>query len=341
MTERDEASLWQEYRLGIIVTTVAVLVTLFVFFLGAGPSPFVPDMIPYYVNLDDAGGVRVGSPVEIAGVAAGEVTDIEIVPAGVAPPRIAEGDPLEMRADVRDIRLEIQISEDFQEQVTPSSRAQLANLGLGAERYVKISAGDVREEPLEPRATIRTVASIDWDLVLTKLARALNETNEIVYLTDQIRGKVFERPAGTLGLAIRPDSPLYGGMQGLIDESEALLTLLDEGEGVVGQWRRDGRLKESVERLDENVEVLGRAINDSLGPLRRWSEPTELRTALADLRRDIEDLQARLESGRGSGGRLLNDEELFAQIRVLQSRIAEFMAAFRDDPLGFVNIDVF
>lgn len=341
MAPREDPGLWQEYKIGIVVVAVGTLITVVVFFLGAGRGPFLPEMLPYYVDLDDAAGVRVGSPVEIAGVAAGEVTDIEIIPAGVAPRRLVEGDTLGARRDVRDIRLEIQVSETFQPQLTSTSRAQLATLGLGAERYVRISAGDVRESPLEPGSTIRTVASIDWDLVLTKLARALNETNEIIYLSDEIRTKVFEQPTGTVGLAIRPDSPLVPRMKGLVDESEQLIALLDEGEGVVGRFRRDRELKESLRRLDENVEVLSRVLGDSAGALGRWAEPTELRTALSDLRGGIEDVQTRLESGRGSAGRFLHDEELFVQIRVLRERIAEFMAAFGEDPLGFVDIDVF
>jgi len=335
----NETGLWSEYRIGIVVSSVLALITIVVFFLGAGRGPFVPDTYPLHVNLDEAGGIRIGSMVQVAGVAAGEVTNIEIIPAGRArSPGEGEG---EDGRELRDIRLEIQIDETFRSHVTPSSRARLANLGLGAERYLQISAGDAREAPIEPGGTVRTVASVDWDLVLAKLSRALNETNEILYLSGEVRTKMFEARTGTIGLAIRPDSPLYPAFQGLIEESAALLDLVENGEGVVGQFGRDRRLKDHLEGLNENVDGLQRAMAGEEGVLKQWLEPTELRAALADLSGEIDALQARLESGAGSGGRFLHDDELFIQIRILRERIVQLMAAFGADPLGFVDIDLF
>lgn len=335
----NETGFWREYRVGIVVTAVLAMLTIAVFFLGAGRGPFVPDTYPLHVNLDEAGGIRIGSMVHVAGVAAGEVTNIEIIPAERArsPGDGERGD----ESELRDIRLEIHIDETFRPYITPSSRARLANLGLGAERYLQISAGDAREEPIEPGGTVRTVASVDWDLVLAKLSRALNETNEILYLTGEVRTKTFQTRAGTIGLAIQPDSPLYPRFQGLLEESAALLDLIENGEGVVGQFERDGRLKDHLEGLNENLDALERMMEVEEGALGHWLEPTELRAAMGELGGEIDSLRARLESGRGSGGRFLHDDELFVQIRALRERIAQLMAAFRADPLGFVDINLF
>jgi len=339
LASENGTGFWREYRIGIVVTAVLALITIAVFFLGAGRGPFVPDTYPLHVNLDEAGGIRIGSMVQVAGVAAGEVTNIEIIPAGQArsPGDGERGDETELR----DIRLEIHIDETFRPHVTPSSRARLANLGLGAERYLEISAGDAREEPIGPGGTVRTVASVDWDLVLAKLSRALNEANEILYLTGEVKTKAMETRSGTIGLAIQPDSPLYPALQGLIEESAALLDLIESGEGVVGQFGRDRRLKDNLEGLNENLDALQRAMEGEEEALGHWVEPTELRAALGVLGGEIDALQARLESGHGSGGRFLHDDELFVQIRALRERIVQLMAAFRADPLGFVDIDVF
>jgi len=158
-------------------------------------------------------------------------------------------------------------------------------------------------------------------------------------------GRLFDSAAGYGGGASEHLSGDWAVEDGfpkrVIEESAALLDLIESGEGVVGQFGRDRRLKDNLEGLNENLDALQRAMEGEEEALGHWVEPTELRAALGFLGGEIDALQARLESGHGSGGRFLHDDELFVQIRALRERIVQLMAAFRADPLGFVDIDVF
>jgi hypothetical protein len=82
-------------------------------------------------------------------------------------------------------------------------------------------------------------------------------------------------------------------------------------------------------------------LSDSTPALDRWSEPVELREAIHGLRASLATLSHRLDTGQGTLGRLLHDEELIVQIRVLRQGLREMMAAIQEDPMGSVNIELY
>lgn len=340
MAKASEKS-WSELRVGIVVVAIGALAGLAVFFAGARRGPFLPDTYTLHVELSEAGGIRVGSPVRVGGIPAGEVADVEIIPARRSPPPVASDtlEPLTEMPDLRDIRIELSVQERFRPYITSGSRAQLASIGLGGERYVQISAGEVGETPLEPGAEIPARPSIDWDLLLAKLSRAFNEMSEIAEISEQIRMRLAEGD-GSLPRFIDKDSPIYARIEAVGRESRSLLAILEGGAGVVPRWSSDPRLQRGVDSLAASLERFVENLENEEG-LRRWAEPEELRVALEETREEVASLDRALESGSGTAGRFVNDEELWVQIRVLQRRMAELVEAFQSDPLGFVDIDLF
>ena len=331
MSPRRTEPSWADLRVGIIVVSVGLLALLGVIVLGSGRGPMRPEMYTLYVQLDDAGGLRVGSPVEVLGAPAGQVVDVTILPPGSPGAAGAQAAP-----ERGDIRIELSVEERFRDHITNSSRAQLATLGMGGERYVKIVAGDVREPPVEPGAVIPTVASVDLDLVLAQAGRAGNEIQEIFYLGTELQKKVASG-AGTAGKLVDIDSPLYDRVYRFEDHAQDFLEALDHGEGAIPGWRSDGRFKANVEALRSDVAFL----SDSSLALEDWSDPAELREAVRDLRGAAAALSAKLDSGQGTLGRLAHDQELFVQLRLLQLGLRDLIAALKADPMGSVKIELF
>lgn len=338
MSPRRSEPSWAELRLGITVASVGVLALLVVIVLGSGRGPLQPDTYTLYVNLDDAGGLRVGSPVEVGGTSAGQVVDVTILPSATSSPP-GGADTVARRAQParnRDIRIELSVEERFRGHVTTSSRAQLASLGMGGERYVKIVPGDVRQPALEPGATIPTVASVDLDLVLARVGRAANEVQEIAFLGSELQQKIASG-AGTAGKLVDLESPLYDRVDRFENRAQSLLGALDGGAGLVPQWKADGRLETSVEALRADIS----ALSDSTPALEQWSDPVELKQAIRGLRAEAAALSEKLDAGQGTLGRLLHDEELFVQLRVLRQGLRDMMTAIQEDPVGSVNIELF
>ena len=339
MPRRAEPA-WGELKLGILVTMVVGAAVFGVVIIGSTRGPFAPDVVPYFVELEEAGGIRAGSFVRVAGMPAGEVVELVIVPPLEQPSAVVRGrlqPATGLASQPANIRLELGVHDRFQPYITPTSRAQLATLGMGGERYVKITAGDVRERPLPAGSTITEIPSVDWDLVTAQLGRALAEVEVLAANVEEIRAKLFDGNA-TAALLLDTESPLYGSLESLADQSESLLDALDEGEGIVAGVRGDSVLEENLGAIRANVRAIDSLTTDPAHP---WRDPEQLIAALTTLEADAQDLRSRLESGEGTLGRLLYDEELWIQLRVLQDRFRRTMEAFREDPLGFVNIRLF
>jgi phospholipid/cholesterol/gamma-HCH transport system substrate-binding protein len=339
MPRRAEPA-WGELKLGILVTLVVASAVFGVVIIGSTRGPFAPDVVPYFVELEEAGGIRAGSFVRVAGMPAGEVVELVIVPPLEQPSAVVRGrlqPATGLPSQPANIRLELGVHDRFQPYITPTSRAQLATLGMGGERYVKITAGDVREGPLPAGSTITEIPSVDWDLVTAQLGRALAEVEVLAANVEEIRAKLFDGNA-TAALLLDTESPLYGSLESLADQSESLLDALDEGEGIVAGVRGDSVLEENLGTIRANVRAIDSLTRDPAHP---WRNPEQLIAALTALEADAQDLRSRLESGEGTLGRLLYDEELWIQLRVLQDRFRRTMEAFREDPLGFVNIRLF
>ncbi|HET6361372.1 MAG TPA: MlaD family protein [Gemmatimonadota bacterium] len=314
------------------MASIGLLALLGVIVLGSGRGPMRPETYTLYVHLEDAGGLRVGSPVEVLGAPAGQVVDVTILP----PPTPGAPGRAPAPPDRGDIRIELSVEERFRDHITASSRAQLASLGMGGERYVKVVAGDVREPSMEPGSVIPTVASVDLDLVLAQAGRAGNEIQEIFYLGTELQNKVASG-AGTAGKLVDTRSPLYDRVYQFEDDAQDFLEALDHGRGVIPGWRSDGRFKANVEALRSDVAFL----SDSTPGVDAWSDPEELRQAIRDLRAEVRTLSAKLDSGQGTLGRLAHDQELFIQLRVLQLGLRDLIVALKEDPMGSVHIELF
>ena len=331
---------WGDLKLGILVTALVTVAVLGVLVLGSTRGPFAPDIVPYFVELDEAGGIRAGSFVRVAGMPAGEVVELVIVPPLEQPSAVVGGrlqPATGLPAQPANIRLELGVHDRFQPYITPASRAQLATLGLGGERYVKITAGDVREPPLPAGSTITEIPSVDWDLVTAQLGRALAEIEVLAANVEEIRGKLFEGDA-TAARLLDTESPLYGSLESLADQSERLLEALDESGGIVAGVRGDSVLEKNLAAIRANVRAIDSLAGDDAFS---WRDTEELTSALAALEVEAQDLRARLEAGDGTLGRFLYDEELWIQLRVLQDRLRRTVEAFREDPLRFVNLRLF
>ena len=102
--------------------------------------------------------------------------------------------------------------------------------------------------------------------------------------------------------------------------------------------RNPGRFRCRGVSLREDLEVLSA---DSMTAFDDWADPVELRTAIADLRTEVRELSGKLDSGQGTLGRVLRDQELYIQIRVLRQGLRDLMTAIGEDPIGSVNIELF
>src|SRR5689334_1168747 len=112
-------------RVGALVTSAAVVLMVFLFFIGSEQKVFSRKN-EYKVKFPDAAGLAEGNPVKISGVTVGVVRDIYL-------PR----DPKQ-----RDVDITLMVDRKYSDRIRQDSRARTKKLGLlSGDAYIDISPG--------------------------------------------------------------------------------------------------------------------------------------------------------------------------------------------------------
>src|SRR6266508_259752 len=125
-------------RVGALVTAAAVVLMVFLFFIGSEQKIFSRKN-EYKVRLDSVSGLAEGNPVKISGVTVGGIKYIVL-------PR----DPKQ-----KDVDITLMVDRKYAERIRSDSRARLKKLGLLAgDSYIDITPGNPKFDALEPSALI-------------------------------------------------------------------------------------------------------------------------------------------------------------------------------------------
>ena len=247
----------------------------------------------------DVEGLNVGSPVKIAGVTVGEVTDITLMPTGVAIVEFKVNDEVPLPASVT---------------------AQVATSGLIGEKYlalisgvaagttpdqIPMLAGDVARIPssgaVAPENMAQNFAKVSSDLesITGALRSALGGPEGAEKLNTIINGLAafsadLERDGGTIVADMKASM-------------ESLRTILG------GNEARTGQMIANFSETAENLAAITARLERGEGLLGQMMQDGEGNQMMADLTQTLADVRAvaaKLNSGEGTLGRLISDEEL-------------------------------
>lgn len=320
------------FALGLAILAIGIMTV-------GGESRLFADKFYYRVNFPAVEGLGVGSPVKMAGVQVGTVSDIRL-PKNPASPGII---------------VEIGVDKDYAARVREDSEAALRLLQLlTGEKYVEITPGSATMQQLPEGAELRLLK--ETELLEQASATAENLTQITVslqkILDDVVRGegllgqlitdpgfgrgpygdleqsftnirKVTEsliEGKGTVGRLLY-DEELAGSLDGLataVESATATLAQLDLDKGAVGELlREDGRGKQIVEDLavaSTSLRRSAQALESGDGLLPRLIHDGELAASVAgdleSLLGDLASIVGKIDRGEGTIGALVNEREL-------------------------------
>ncbi len=263
-------------------------------------------------------GLRVGSPVKIAGVQVGTVTAVHL-----------PTDP-----SATGIEAELGVESAYAVRVREGSTASLRYLQwLSGEKYVEVSPGDSARPALPAEGMIPVVAE---QPILQRGADIAENLNEItISLKDILTG--LQEGKGLIGQAIK--DPEFGKeslahLKATLDNLEAISGRIRNGESLAGKILADptmaaraADLSKAIQDLSSVLDAIARregaigALLDKGGAGEQ--AVSEIRDASASLKR----IAAKLESKDGLFGKLLNDTEyssaLAADLKATVHNLAE------------------
>jgi len=192
---------------GLFVTLGILLLAGAVLALGGGKRLFTR-FIPYRTHYASVSGLIPGARVMVSGVRAGSVVGVSL-------------DPV-----TKDIRVDLEIEEEFSRWIRTDSEAELSTQGMMGDKFIVISAGSPAEPELPPGAPIRGVERGDLG---TFLARG----NELL--------ESLNRSADSLaGISAKLDASLEADrLRSSLRALESILMKIDGGQGSLGAFIND------------------------------------------------------------------------------------------------------
>jgi len=283
-------------RVGALVTSAAIVLMVFLFFIGSEQKIFSRKN-EYKVRLDTVAGLAEGNPVKISGVTVGVIKDIYL-------PR----DPKQ-----KDVDITLMVDRKYADRIRSDSRARMKKLGLLAgDSYIDISPGSPRFDPLEPGSLIPSARQTNVDQLISSGEDLVDNFVQISYSLKNVLARV-DRGEGLLGeLTQTPETKqrITETVLTTLNKTNAILSHVESGKGVLGRLVYDDQYGEQL--------------------------TGSLAQAASSLQAIAGSVRTSFENGQGALPALLNDPdgkkrvlELAENLRVTSANLAEFTSSMK------------
>ena len=339
---RTRSLKWSELKIGIMAVAALLIAATLIVALG-GEGGFFWQRYNLKVKFANAAGVQQGSPVRVAGVTVGAVTDIEFL-----------GSEVDMLLEVR---------EDMQERIRTNSRATIGSVSLLGEGAVDISAttqgqpipewGYVPSDAPPPQLAdvtaqanrgIAEITALMQDIRAGKGTVGKLMTDEQLYaelwqITAAARQvtEALSRGKGTLGqLLNNPESARQ--LENSLKNLTAITNKINAGQGSIGQLMNDPALAKNLTAVTSNFESLSNRLSKGEGTMGQLMHNDSLYKRLDGVTTNLEQLTSKLNQGQGTAGKLMTDTQLHDNLNRTLSEVQQLLVEIRKDPKKFLNV---
>jgi phospholipid/cholesterol/gamma-HCH transport system substrate-binding protein len=291
---RTRSLAWAELKIGLVSIFALVMTGVLIFAVGGGG--FFWQQYPLKASFGNVAGIKSGSPVRVAGVEVGSVSNVVFAPTGV--------------------EVWFNVGNDMRPLVTTSSLATIGSISLLGEGAIDITPA--REgTPLENWAYVRTGVAPGSIAELTEEASAgLREAKRL--FEDLRAGR------GTIGRLFTDDS-VYRQIDGFVRAAERVARSVADGEGTIGRLTRDPALYQDLQRSLANLNAVTERLRNGEGSLGKLMTDPAFATSLTTTTKNLEEVTGRLGRGEGTLGKLITDEALHARLDALTGRLDTLM----------------
>lgn len=331
-----------EVKVGALVLLALAVFAGFVFIIGDCKIGGQGSRI--FVDFESAAGLKPGAPVRLSGIQIGSIRRVEYM-GGVYDETL--GRPVYVRATA-------DVDSAYLARVREDALFQIATQGVLGEPYLEITSYHSNAPVVENNDIIRGMDPPSLARVFQTVSDTLDGVKVLVDRLNEIEGagtpiQIDEfinnigSLAGGLDERIRHNSDnidsIFEDVAGILDENrDKLPRILDNVEGLTGEFEQLGAslnhglgrgqsLRSIMTNVDKTMDSVARDIDPILdgakGTLTQADEILAENRAgikttidnLASATSDIDNVTGRINAGEGTLGRLLQDEEIFEDVR--------------------------
>ncbi len=269
-----------QLQVGLFFTLGLGLVFLAIFLLGSRKGLFT-DNYTVYAYFDDISGLRQGSPVQLAGIKVGVVSEISFEEVMVPKATDAQEAATEASSDVLVVKVKtaLELNKDYKNRICTDSVASVVTEGLLGDRLVFLTVG------------CRTIIPKEGETVEQPTSLANN----------QVLKNVAE-PKGFSGLVDQGDE-LMRDAQVFVKNTNTLVVSLNKIVASVNDG--DGLAHKLVYDKD---------VGESLHNIQNAAQNLEAATV------NLNSITHKVDSGQGTVGALINDASLYNDLKLLMGK---------------------
>ena len=277
-----------QIKVGMFVFAGLLLAMYAIFMIGGEKQLFEPQY-KLITSFKDISGLRIGAPVQLAGLKVGFVDKIRF----------------STELTKKDIELTLRVNKKFQDRIRSDSVATINTQGLLGDKFVYISVGSENEPILNNGDVLegKETASI------YNLAEKGGEIMEDVKEASKSARKFFE----DMYLGKEDVRAMLRSMKNIINEME-------KGEGLIHAMVYDPKGKEVVSDIAASMQmlrdVIGRANEDDI----KNGEVSGILKNIRTASKDFKEVMEKVNSGEGTIGGLIADPAMYNDLRSLFGR---------------------
>jgi phospholipid/cholesterol/gamma-HCH transport system substrate-binding protein len=346
---------WSQLRVGLTVLVASVTLAVLIFFM-SGTGGWFTHKIRLRSYFDNAGGLREGAPVRLAGVDIGNVTSVRVVNGRQATP----------------VEVTMKVNTTYLFSLRKDSVTVMSTAGILGETFVDIDSstakgpeaaeGDVLQSRGQPdvqdvvRASQGTLQNMDAllkrvDRILAFVESGQGSIGKVIYdpaLYDRLNGVVGEFKGllddiqsgkGSIGPLLTNDEA-YKKVIAAIDKVNAMVEDLQQGKGSAGKLLKDPELYDNANKTIANIRQLTDDINAGKGAIGTLARDQEFANRLQTTMKNLTELSNRLEQGQGTAGLLFKDPALYNNSSQMLIETRELVKAIRENPKKYLTFHV-
>jgi phospholipid/cholesterol/gamma-HCH transport system substrate-binding protein len=337
----------------MVIISLAIL-AMGIFFI-SGQVGFFSRRYTLKAYTSEAGGLREGAQVRLAGVAVGNLKRIRISPY-----------PEHARA----VELVMAVARNYQNQIRADSKASIETVGLLGESYVNLTRGSPGEEVIpdggvlksSEEADIKRVVQNANDVIvnLRVLSAKLNDitgqiesgkgsVGKLVYdqtlynrlnkTTDSVQQMVarVEQGRGTLG-KLMVDETLYNTTLATVDRLNKVLDDVQHGQGSLARFVSDPSVYDNVNHMVAQANSLLEGVNQGHGTLGKLAKDPQLYDRMNQTFDHLDKVSSRMAEGQGTLGKFSTDPTLYNNLSESSQSLKDFLTEFQKSPKKYLSL---
>lgn len=346
---------WSQLKVGLTVLVASITLAVLIFLM-SGTGGIFTRKIVIKSYFDNAGGLRVGAPVRLAGVDIGNVTRIQVV---------SDSDK-----KLTPVEVTMRVSTQYRDNLRTDSLTALSTAGVLGETYIDIDSSQatgplarsgavlpIRDRPDfndVVRSTQGTLQNLDAllkrvDRIIAFVESGQGSVGKLIYdptLYNRLASTVSEfqnlvnqvsQGQGTIGKLISDDE-LYRKVNASVDKLNTIIDELNAGKGTAGKFLKDPTLYNNANDTIANVKKLTDNVNAGKGALGKLATDQEFADKLQNTMNKLSTLTDRLEAGEGTAGKLFKDPSLYNNADQMLIETRELVKAVRENPKKYLTI---